>query len=685
VNKDLLLEIFSEDLPAAASLSAISQLKQNASDLLDSYGLHYDQLFAYGTPRRLILHVQGLQEQQPDRKMRRTGPSKSAAVDQQGHFTQAALGFAKSAGLAPDQLRFINSEKGEVLCAEWEVRGKKTVEILPAFFDELFRRFHFVKTMYWDETKTQFPRPLRGLLAFWGDDPLEYTYAGLKSSSVTFGHRFLSGNRRLEVKGITDYFKKLAENHVMYDPAERERVIIEEGQKVLPQGLKARFDRELLDVVVHLVEYPIPQVCSFDKKFLALPTAISLLEMKSHQKYFPVFDSSGKLSEKFLVILNNRPSQYTQEGNQRVVTARLKDAEFFITEDLKVKSLEDYNAGLAKVLQHKEIGNLADRLERICKLTDVIVAQLNVQNPSSIKRTALLCKADLLSKAVFEFTELQGVIGAEYARRLGEAPEVAKGIEEHYKPLSAEDSIPEGLEGCVVGLADKIDSICAGFSAGLKPTSSKDPYQLRRAAFGVIKILVGKQLELDLKVVLKAAIANLKRNDPSILPEIIDFFKGRMETVLADRGITYDEIDAVLSADFSNISLAFLKISALHVNREKEDFVRLIASLKRMSHILKDVKSFKPIDPDLFVEKEEKVLFKAYQEKKDSCVALIGQRQFAEVFALLASFKPAVDSFFDKVMVMTDEIPLRENRLSLLHEISSLFRQVLDFDKLTIK
>ncbi len=685
MKKDLLLEIFSEDLPAGVALSGINQIKQNAEEILLSLDLKYESVQSYGTPRRIVLHIKNLDEQQTDKTIKKTGPSKSAAMDKEGKYTQAALGFAKAAGIAPEKLQFTKTEKGEVLYAEQEVKGKQTKELIPQIFNDLFRKFHFAKTMYWDETKFNYPRPLRGLLAFWGNEVVDYSIAGLKASNITYGHRFLAGNRKITVKDIPDYFKQLAEASVMLDPLEREKRIQESGQKELPAGLTARFDKALLDVVVHLVEFPIPQVCEFDTKFLSLPSAITLLEMKSHQKYFPVFDTAGKLSNKFLVILNNAKSKFTQEGNQRVVTARLKDAEFFITEDMKVKSLADYNNGLKNVLQHKDIGTLADRLDRIRKVTDIIVSELKIADSTDIKRTAELCKADLLSKAVFEFTELQGVIGGEYALRLGEKAEVAKGIEEHYKPLGADDSIPSSMTGCVVGLADKIDTICSGFSAGLKPTSSKDPYQMRRAAFGVIKILIDKKLEIDLKKILSKAIEILKNPDQKILPEILDFFKGRMETVFGDRGITYDEIDAILSADFSNIYEAFLKISVLHENRKKDDFVKLITGLKRMSNILKDVKEFKTTDAGKLVDQEEKDLYKFYQEKKAACAEPIKKRDFATVFRHLASFKPVVDRFFDKVMVMAEDVSLKENRLALLHETSSLFRSVLDFDKIIIK
>lgn len=685
MKKDLLLEIFSEDLPAAAAATGIAQLKQNAIDHLLALDLKYDSLNTYGTPRRLVLHVSGLEEKQADKVVKKTGPGKSNALDKDGKYTQAALGFARSAGIEPEKLQFTTTEKGEVLIAEQSVKGKETKELLPQMFDELFKKFHFAKTMYWDESKFSYPRPLRGLLAFWGDAVIEYSQAGLKASNITYGHRFLAGNKKITVKNIPDYFTQLKAASVVVDPVEREKMIVEQGQKELPAGLTVRFDRALLDVVVHLVEYPMPQVCEFDPKFSKLPTAITLLEMKSHQKYFPVFDKDGQLSNKFLVILNNTKSVFTKDGNERVVTARLKDAEFFITEDLKVKSLSDYNSRLKDVLQHKDIGTLADRLERIRKVTDIIIEELKLTETNNIKRTAELCKADLLCKAVFEFTELQGVIGGEYAKRLGESDEVAKGIEEHYKPLGAEDTIPTSITGCVVGLADKIDTICSGFSAGLKPTSSKDPYQMRRAAFGVIKILIDRKLELNLQKVLTKAIEILKNPDMKILSEILDFFKGRMETVFSDRGITYDEIDAILSADFSNIYEAYLKISVLHDNRQKDDFIKLLTGLKRMSNITKDVKEFKAVDVSKLVDKEEKDLFAFYQEKKSACVDPIKKRDFAVVFGHLAAFKPVVDKFFDKVMVMAEDKSLQANRLALLKEISGFFRGILDFDRIIIK
>ena len=685
MSKDFLLEILTEDLPARYVDIGIKQLKQNAESQLTKNELSYEAFNVYGSPRRLILHIKSLQELQGDKVLKKTGPSKKIALDAQGNFTKAALGFARSAGVEPDALIFKPNEKGEeFLYIEQEIKGKNVKELFSEILSYLFSKFNFPKSMYWNETKFMFPRPLRGLLILFGDEKIDFSIAGVSSDLVTYGHRFLSDNKKITISSIDDYFQKLNENFVIYDKEKRKDFIQKEGTKAV-KG-KVKFDDSLLNTVANLIEYPVIQVCEFDKKFLDLPSEIIVLEMKEHQKYFSVFDENGKLTNEFLVILNNTSNQYTKEGNERVLTARLKDAEFFIQEDLKVKSLDEYNVKLTGVLQHEKIGTLKDKSDKIVKIAEFISDSLQLKERESVLRAALLCKSDLVTNAVFEFTELQGIIGGEYARRLGEPEEVALGIAEHYKPIGVGDDVPSQTTGAIVALSDKIDTVVGGFSADLKPTSSKDPYQIKRAAFGIIRILIEKELKINLKeLILFVLELYSKQDDQLLFNEIMNFFKTRVSTVLKDHNITKDEVDAILSVDFSNISDAYLRISVLHNFREQADFNDLILGLKRMDNILKEASSFQEIDENLLTEKAEKDLYAYYMKKNKIVSDLIQSQEYEKVFQELSSFKSVVDKFFDDVLVMDKNEKVKQNRLSLLHSIVVLFKSILDFEKIVGK
>jgi glycyl-tRNA synthetase beta chain len=686
MSNELLLEIGTEEIPAGFLSKAVTDMEDIIRKALTEKRIAFEGIRCMATPRRLVLSIADLAPRQEDQTVEKLGPPRKAAFDENGQPTKAAIGFARGQGLDISQLEVISTEKGEYVGARKTLPGRPTKELLPEMIQEFILAIPFRKSMRWANYDLRFARPVHWILAIYQGDVIALKIEDIESGNFSYGHRFMSPGR-FTVTGLADYMSLSRQHFVMVDQTERKNFILTEAQKKVAEvGGILFYTDDLLETVSFLVEYPVIVLGKFDEGFLKLPKDVLTTTMIAHQKYFPVTDAEGKLLPYFIAVSNTQPRDMAVvvEGNQRVLRARLADASFFFEEDKKVP-LEDRLESLKKVVFHSLLGTSYKKVMRFRKLAAKIAAKVKPSVKKNVDRAALLAKADLESLMVGEFPELQGIMGREYALLAGEKPEVAKAIYEHYLPVIAGGELPETDEGAMVGIADKIDSIVGFFGVGLPPTGAADPYALRRQALGVINIILSKQYDLSLNFLLDESLSLLKeflkKPAEDVKREVLDFFKGRLQNQLIAQGYAYDTVDAVLATDIDSLVDVVRRVEALEAFRKNPEFEPVSVAFKRVDNILKDFQNGR-VDVNLLSEEAEIRLFSSFDDIRTRVEKGINEKDF--IFALnnLASLRPAVDHFFDKVMVMDKDEKIRFNRLSLLAEISLLFHHIADFSKI---
>lgn len=666
-----LLEIGTEELPYRFIPQAVDQLKAGFEKFFEENKLEYKEIDVLATPRRLAVIVDELAQKQADEEKTLKGPIKNVAYDENGNLSKAGQGFANKCGVEESQL-FLQDN---YLHAKVFNKGKSTSELLTENVPQIVLKLQGPYFMRWAAFDEKFSRPIRWIVSVFDNEEVPVQIIDIKSSKFTRGHRFSEQN--IEINSPDEYVEKLKKAHVFVDQNERKALIVELAKKEADKlGAKTIYDEDLLDEVTYLTEYPIPVVCDFKKEYLDVPEKVTVTVMASHQRYFALY-KDGKLINKFITITNYIGNEFEniKAGNERVITARLDDAVFFFKEDTK-KPLETFTEGLKGVTFQKGMGSMFDKTQRIINLSREIANTLGYDS-APIERTALLCKADLTSNLVFEFPELQGFIGADYARHSGEDQKVVEGIKEHYFPLNAESELAEGKEGQVVGIADKLDTICAVFANGKKPTGSSDPLGLRRAALGIIKTVLNKNLELDLSDLIGKTVAALPKkpeNEKELISQIEEFIIQRLIIFLAEEQ-RKDVIEACSKNKNPLISLCDFteRVNLVSELVKEEGFESMLESANRIVRILKETTQ-KPVDASLFKHDAEKVLLEKISEiKEDNYKTLIDG---------LKKANPAIEKFFEDVLVMDNDEKIKENRLSLLSMLKRKYELIADFSAL---
>ena len=688
MNNYLLLEIGVEELPSRFGQTTLDQIENNLSKLLKEERISFNEIKKYATPRRLTFVIVDLADKASDLEEEVKGPAKKIAVDEEENFTKPALGFMKSKGLDPENVYFKQVGNTEYLFGTIKQEGKETKEVLKTIIPEAIKNVTFPKAMRWGGKNMRFARPIRWMVTLLNNEVLDIDLEGIKSSNVTKGHRFL-GEKEFEVNSIEDYFEKLEKNYVILDQHKRKEMIVEQAKEVAKSlGGEVELDDDLLEEITFLVEYPTAFYGEFDEEYVKLPKEVVTTPMKEHQRYFPVL-KDGKLLPNFIAVRNGDSNRIdlVKAGNEKVLRARLADALFFYNEDTK-KPLESFIDKLNTVVFQAKLGTVYDKTLRIEKLSEVILDELNMsESKVNASRAARLCKADLVTNMVFEFTELQGIMGRDYAKVSGENEEVCEGIFEHYLPRFAGDILPETNTGIALSIADKLDSIAGFFAIGIKPSGSQDPYALRRQALGILSILLDKKLSVNLNNLINAALdnySNLEFNKEEVASQIVEFFVERVKNLFKDLGIRYDVIDAVLNNNLDDI--ADIHTRALELNRwlQKDELVEMLTAFNRVSTLAQKASS-DVVKEELLKEDAEVKLYNSFKEIKANVEKLLLDKKYNEALDAFATLRPLVDNLFDNVMVMDKDESIKENRLGLLKQIYSTMLTISDLSKIVYK
>lgn len=664
--KDLLFEIGAEEIPAGFMPNILGQLKQLAETKLNDAHLPFESIATYGTPRRLALIVKGLADISAEISERHKGPSASIAYDVDGNATKAAIGFARGKGLDVADLVV---EDGYIY-AETKTAGVPAKDIVTDMLPQLITGLNFPKSMHWGNLDAKFVRPVRWLVALFDEEVIPVEFATVKSGNVTRGHRFL-GADEITIKNAASYVDTLKENFVMVDQDARRELISKQLHDIAAsKNASIVWDDDLLEEINYLVEWPTALCGGFEESYLALPDAAIITPMKDHQRYFPLVDQGGKLLPMFLTVRNgsDHSIEVVQAGNERVLRARLDDAKFFFNEDRK-KPLIDRQDGLTKIVFQEGLGNLADKTERLLKLGRVFGEECGLHEDAAVvlERATELAKTDLTTGMVTEFTELQGVMGKEYALLDGESPEVAEAIFEQYLPRFAGDVLPQTEAGKVLSIIDKVDNIVATFSRGLIPTGSQDPYALRRQTIGILNILLGSEWNISLRPIFKASMELLNvpaEKQDELLGQVEEFFTLRLKNIFLDREVPHHVIDLLLSNNELSVADAEGLVNALLANRIDEN-VELVQAYTRMYNLVKDVE-YTGVNSDLLKEDAEKALFEAATKASEASSAAWEAGDYDAVVAVPATLVPAINKFFEDVMVMDKDEAIKANRLQLV-------------------
>ena len=680
--KDLLFEIGAEEIPAGFMPNILSQLKTLAETKLNDAHLPFESIATYGTPRRLALIVKGLADTSAEISERHKGPSASIAYDADGNATKAAIGFARGKGLDVADLVV---EDGYIY-AETKTAGVPAKDIVTDMLPQLITGLNFPKSMHWGNLDAKFVRPVRWLVALLDEEVIPVEFATVKSGNVTRGHRFL-GADEITIKNAASYVDTLKENFVMVDQDARRELISKQLHDIADsKNASIVWDDDLLEEINYLVEWPTALCGGFEESYLALPDAAIITPMKDHQRYFPLVGQDGKLLPMFLTVRNgsDHSIEIVQAGNERVLRARLDDAKFFFNEDRK-KPLIDRQDGLTKIVFQEGLGNLADKTERLLKLGRVFGEECGLHEDAAVvlERATELAKTDLTTGMVTEFTELQGVMGKEYALLDGESEEVAEAIFEQYLPRFAGDVLPQTEAGKVLSIIDKVDNIVATFSRGLIPTGSQDPYALRRQTIGILNILLGSEWNISLRPIFKASMELLNvaaDKQEELLNQVEEFFTLRLKNIFLDREVPHHVIDLLLSNNELSVADAEGLVNALLANRIDEN-VELVQAYTRMYNLVKDVE-YTGVNSDLLKEDAEKALFEAASKASEASLAAWEANDYNAVVAVPATLVPAINKFFEDVMVMDKDEAIKANRLQLVRLAYSVMAIIGDISAL---
>ena len=685
--QNFLAEIGTEELPPKALKKLATAFAENVEAELNQAGLSFDKVEWFAAPRRLAVKVLGLATSQPSKEVEKRGPAVSAAFDAEGKPTKAAEGWAKGCGITVEQAERIATDKGEWLVHRAVIEGQPTKNLLVSMISNALAKLPIPKTMRWGDKTEQFVRPVHTVTLLLGDELIEGEILGVASGTTVRGHRFL-GEREFQISHADQYPALLKEKgSVVADFNERKALILTKAQeKATALGGVADIEEDLLDEVTSLVEYPNVLAAKFEERFLAVPAEALVYTMKGDQKYFPIYDKEGKLLPHFIFVSNINPEDPSKiiEGNEKVVRPRLTDAEFFFKTDLKQR-LEDQLPRLETVLFQQQLGTLRDKTARIEQLAGEIAKQIGADETKA-KRAGLLSKCDLMTNMVFEFTDTQGVMGMHYARHDGEDEEVAVALNEQYMPRFAGDELPKSLVASSVALADKFDTLTGIFGIGQAPKGSADPFALRRAALGALRIIVEKNLPLDLSdlVATSAKLFGDKLTNSNVVEEVVDFMLGRFRAWYQDEGIAVDVIQAVLARRPTRPADFDARVRAVSHFRTLDSAEALAAANKRVSNILAKVEGeiSSEIDRTLLVEVEEKALAEQVITLQAELAPLFEKGEYQTALDRLAGLREVVDNFFDKVMVNAEDPKLRQNRQAILNNLRNLFLQVADISVL---
>ena len=684
--QNFLVEIGTEELPPKALKTLATSFADNVEAELNQTGLTFDKIEWFAAPRRLAVKVLNLATQQPSKEIEKRGPAVSAAFDAEGKPTKAAEGWARGCGITVEQAEHIATDKGEWLVHRAKIEGQPTKNLLNGIVANALAKLPIPKPMRWADKTVQFIRPVHTVTMLLGDELIEGEILGVASARTIRGHRFL-GEKEFEIQHADQYPQLLREKgSVVADFNERKAEILAKSQaKATALGGVADIEESLLEEVTSLVEYPNVLAAKFEERFLAVPAEALVYTMKGDQKYFPIYDKDGKLLPHFIFVSNINPEDPTAiiEGNEKVVRPRLTDAEFFFKTDLKQK-LVDRLPRLETVLFQQQLGTLKDKTDRIEQLAGEIAKQIGADEAKA-KRAGLLSKCDLMTNMVFEFTDTQGVMGMHYARHDGEDEEVAVALNEQYMPRFAGDELPKSLVASAVALADKFDTLTGIFGIGQAPKGSADPFALRRAALGALRIIVEKNLPLDLEDLVKksAALFGDKLTNQNVVADVVDFMLGRFRAWYQDEGIAVDVIQAVLARRPTRPADFDARVRAVSHFRTLDSAEALAAANKRVSNILaKADAAIGEINLTACVEPAEKALAEAVLALRTEVQPLIAQGDYTTVLDKLANLRAPVDSFFDNVMVNAEDLALRQNRLAILNTLQDLFLQVADISVL---
>ncbi|UCE70878.1 MAG: glycine--tRNA ligase subunit beta [Nitrospiraceae bacterium] len=675
--KPFLLEIGTEEIPARFIRKGLAILQEALSGYLTDSAIQYGPIHQYATPRRLTLLIEDVAEKQEDRTVTSVGPPKNIAYDKNGEPTKAATGFAKSLNIDVSNLQITETEKGEYICATVEEKGLPSPDCLADALPKIITSLQLPKSMRWGDSSIRFFRPIHWIIALYGDRVVPFEIDGIKTANISYGHRFLSPSA-IKISKPEDYLSELARNHVIADMKERQ-ALIEKGiqQCQTEKGCVVHEDRELIETVTNLVEYPTVVLGSFEDKYLALPKELPITVMRSHQKYFSTENNEGNLLRYFLVVSNTKPenNETVRIGAERVLRARLEDAQFYYTDDKKLPLIE-YVEKLKDVTFQEKLGTLYDKTERVASLSSFIASRFNVTASDNIIRASKLAKADLVTGVVSEFPELQGYMGMIYALHAGEDNAVAVAIQEHYLPRFPGDSLPSDTTGTIISLADKMDNIASFFYVGLIPTGSEDPYALRRQATGIIQILKSGGYSLSLDLLAHSALQPLESSEEkrrNLTRDIIQFFHQRLEGILLAEGYRHDLISAVLSSDQTDIQDVDRRLKLLAALKESPTFPNLLIAAKRVYNILSKTEPLE-LQESMLTEHAERALFESARSIKENLSISACQSLF--------EFEAPVNTFFDKVLVMDKDPLIRDNRLALLQSVKKVFNLLGDFSKI---
>ena len=683
MSKTLLLEIGTEEVPAHVMPGILAQLKEKAEAALKENRLDFTGVRTIGTPRRTALLVSGLAGQQADVSSEHRGPSVQIAFDADGNPTKAAQGFARGQGIDPKDL----VQKDGYVYAMVHEKGKPATEILQTLLPELICGLNFPNNMRWADLDFKFIRPLRWLVALYGSEVIPFEVAEVKSGRTSRGHRYLSQGD-FDIADADSYEQACEAQHVIVDQQRREQLIREQIVDVAHKnGGEVEINEDLLEEVVYLVEYPTALCGHFEEKYLQLPPEAVITPMRDHQRYFPVKDKDGKLLPLFITVRNGGAEHLAtvQHGNERVLRARLADAQFFFDEDRK-KSLAEHRDKLKTVVFQQGLGTMYEKSERVEQLADYLCDLLHADDKTRkhATRAAFLCKADLVTGMVTEFTELQGIMGREYARLDGECEKVAVAIDEHYQPRFAGDSQPASPAGRVVSLADKIDTLVGMFSIGKIPTGSQDPFGLRRQALGLVHMLIEAKYDLAISQVVDKALDLYQVTDAAkrsqLQSDVADFLRLRLKNVLDEAGIRYDVADAVME-DIDNIYAVTLRAQAVQAFVTGDAHLGDIQAFCRVANLAAKAGD-SDVDASLFQQAEESSLYDVYHATASSLESLLGGQDYAGALDALTELAAPIDAFFDGVLVMDKDAKVQHNRLALLRAVHDLTRQVADFKKI---
>ena len=680
--KDLLFEIGAEEIPAGFMPNILGQLKQLAETKLNDAHLPFESIATYGTPRRLALIVKGLGDTSAEISERHKGPSASIAYDADGNPTKAAIGFARGKGLDVADLVV---EDGYIY-AETKTAGVPAKDIVTDVLPQLITGLNFPKSMHWGNLDAKFVRPVRWLVALLDEEVIPVEFATVKSGNVTRGHRFL-GADEITIKNAASYVDTLKENFVMVDQDARRELISKQLHDIAAsKNASIVWDDDLLEEINYLVEWPTALCGGFEESYLALPDAAIITPMKDHQRYFPLVDQDGKLLPMFLTVRNgsDHSIEVVQAGNERVLRARLDDAKFFFNEDRK-KPLIDRQDGLTKIVFQEGLGNLADKTERLLTLGRVFSEECELHEDARVvlERATELAKTDLTTGMVTEFTELQGVMGKEYALLDGESPEVAEAIFEQYLPRFAGDVLPQTEAGKVLSIIDKIDNIVATFSRGLIPTGSQDPYALRRQTIGILNILLNSEWNISLRPIIVESMNLLNvpaDKQDELLGQVEEFITLRLKNIFLDREVPHHVIDLLLSNNELSVADAEGLVKALLANRIDEN-VELVQAFTRMYNLVKDV-TYTGVDESLLKEDAERALYEAAMKASEASIDAWDNNDYDAVVAVPATLVPTINTFFEDVMVMDKDEAIKANRLQLVRLAYSVMAIIGDISAL---